>query len=935
MAYAKAKYNFSKEEKSGIFQQYDSKWVHFLVNLLPSWSTSRVLLEREYGKNLDGIGAARDLSYREQQYLKGVVGILEERLKCIEILMNRGESTKIIEKRFIGKSSEQIDKMVKDILGEGKEKTIFPFQNKNEILRKYNIKEDTLNNAIEQLENGEDRILYKYTYKIGTIGMSKSELLDFLKLSEQEYRNRLLQIQESLPALLKKVEENKQEFEQYEEQIVNKAGKQKRKPRNVSKNNFESLGTYFKDNFLEVPYTDFYFNQVISYRRSVASKAFSLLTILYGNQLEEELDIKDINNKQVSMINNEIAQIKRLLETKKTLNGLYLPETFLALFQTEENKDILTKERVLGSKKENSSVYQILQTIYGDDFSELKKEVSLTNSQMIAIRQFVHSAIAAIKREETFPFADDFKEHFDMDGVSEEIWQICLEEQANKAKKTYSRLETIYGVGLNDKAIKRKIPITYFNEIRVFICSLAKRLEKAKLRKIEDVYFMDTFTKNVDFEKTKIISKKVKAILFHNQQMAGYSVGQLLFGTHFDEPKKKVSLTNAQQSNYNYLVQNIKKVLLEQKNIIDYLYPSGEKSEENTKQIYTILKMYQEEYKESSELMAFFDEDGYALVAHFSPTQREQLAFLKKYVSQRMAKDSFEGYESLPRRHRGKRTLTFIEYFVEDTISISNKEEIKSRIHYFIETYIPINHDGYQVAQKLYGVDLEEEKKEIVLTEKQRGDFKNFVFMIRKYLQKGVVEKRRPIHFIDEFTTYNTSQEERAFIKKEVPLILESLSKNSKYYQAGEKLYGPKLQGECVQEKFQIALLSSFSYLVRIVKERLNEKKDKLQCEDNRQESCIETSYLSIQTLLENEGEFIADVLQREPFKTFMSTVTKIEQELIYLKLVQTKNPTLTDEMISYILNLPLEDIHSYEIMTKEDEFNSFNQYIKKEKRIL
>lgn len=319
MAYAKAKYNFSKEEKSGIFEQYDSKWVQFLVNLLPSYSTSRILLEREYGKNLDGIGAERGLSYRNRQRLQGVIGILEERLKCIEILMNRGEDTKKIEKRFIGKSSEQIDKMVKDILVEGKEKPIFLFQNKNEILRKYNIREDTLNDAIEQLENGEDRILYKYTYKIGTTGMSKSELLDFLKLSEQEYRNRLLKIQESLPILLEKAKENEQEFDSYEKQMNHKEKKQRRESRNDSKKNFEFLGTYFKDNFLDVPYTDFYFNQVISYRRSVAPKAFSLLTILYGNQLEEEQNSKDINSSQVFIIKKEIAQIKSKKNCKWTL----------------------------------------------------------------------------------------------------------------------------------------------------------------------------------------------------------------------------------------------------------------------------------------------------------------------------------------------------------------------------------------------------------------------------------------------------------------------------------------------------------------------------------------------------------------------------------------------------------------------------------------
>ena len=113
----------------------------------------------------------------------------------------------------------------------------------------------------------------------------------------------------------------------------------------------------------------------------------------------------------------------------------------------------------------------------------------------------------------------------------------------------------------------------------------------------------------------------------------------------------------------------------------------------------------------------------------------------------------------------------------------------------------------------------------------------------------------------------------------------------------------------------------------------LKERKKKFFFEEGRgsqEENYEEMDFMSIQSVLEKHFDVVEEVLQVEPYKTLMDTVTEIEQELIYLKLVQRKCPSLTDEKISRITNIPLKEIHSYEIMTKKDVLNSLNQYIKR-----
>lgn len=1093
MAYAKAKYNFSKKVKKGIFQEYDYKWVQFLLNLLSPYATSRVLLQREYGENLDGVGAKCDLSYKEHQHLQVSVKIFEERLQCIAILVNRGESIQSIQKRFMAKNDEQIEQMVKKILQENNKKEMVPLQTKREILNQYQINSKTLDAAIELLEDGDDRILYKYTYKIGTNGMTKEELLQFFGLNEVEYNHRLLQIEAKLPKLIDEVKENKINLKEEDWKMKESQKKYEQKPTTSKrkkelqvtidfKENFSDLAytdfyfqqvlsyrksvaprifdlltelygkeldeklnnfyvnntkasmiekeietirellkskkllngyyltntflelfqteenkdtltledvvvridksmivcqllqkiygeefnemrkevslTYtdkryievfvkrkvkeldeirtvsfkknFEDNFRDISYTDFYLEQVLSYRKSVAPQTMTLLTELYGKELDEALNLKKLNRGKISIIQGEIRTIRRLLATRTLLNGSYLPNTFLELFQTEENRDHITVESILQRKKEDTSIYDLLRTIYGQNFDEIKKEVFLTKEQKKAIHQFVSTTVKEIQMETAFPFADYFKDHFDLANVEEEVWQECLTMQACKAKKTYKKLEKIYGKGLKEQAIKRNIPMTHCNEIRSFIRSLDRQLLQMKNQQpTEKVYFEDIFIKDMDAEMAQKVRKRVKALLSLQQSTEGYVAAQLLFGERLDEPRKKVVLSSPQSFSYKSLLYYLQKMLASETTIYDYFYTEKEKTQENIEQFHTILKSYQEEYPEQYKgLMELFDEDNYVLVDRFSPEQKNLLLLVKGYLREKLLTNSFTKLEDFNRKD-GRMFYTFIEYFVQEDMSDAEKEETKKVMHYFIDTYISANHNGYRVAQKLFGVHLEEERKQVVLNQEERENLKIFVSAIRRYLVKRKVVRMRPNYFVDVFTTYDTSIEEREWIAKEIPMILKSIPKDTKYYQAGAKLYGSTLGEKRADVKLSDLEGISYAHLIRVIQASLDEKKKNLYFGERIKEEQGETDFSSIQSVLEKHFDVIEEVLQVEPFKMLMNTVTEIEQELIYLKLVQRKDPSLTDEMISRITNIPLEEIHSYEIMTKNDLLNSLNQYIK------
>lgn len=62
--------------------------------------------------------------------------------------------------------------------------------------------------------------------------------------------------------------------------------------------------------------------------------------------------------------------------------------------------------------------------------------------------------------------------------------------------------------------------------------------------------------------------------------------------------------------------------------------------------------------------------------------------------------------------------------------------------------------------------------------------------------------------------------------------------------------------------------------------------------------------------------------------KDIFSTLTSKEKEIIYLKLLQIKDASLTNEIIAQITGLTTEDISTYHILSKDDKINKLNKII-------
>lgn len=62
--------------------------------------------------------------------------------------------------------------------------------------------------------------------------------------------------------------------------------------------------------------------------------------------------------------------------------------------------------------------------------------------------------------------------------------------------------------------------------------------------------------------------------------------------------------------------------------------------------------------------------------------------------------------------------------------------------------------------------------------------------------------------------------------------------------------------------------------------------------------------------------------------RIFNNEITVMEKELIYLKLLQLQNDKITNDIISLITGLSIQDINDYRIMTNNDKINTLNKLL-------
>ncbi|MCH5167178.1 MAG: hypothetical protein J1F35_04710 [Erysipelotrichales bacterium] len=84
-----------------------------------------------------------------------------------------------------------------------------------------------------------------------------------------------------------------------------------------------------------------------------------------------------------------------------------------------------------------------------------------------------------------------------------------------------------------------------------------------------------------------------------------------------------------------------------------------------------------------------------------------------------------------------------------------------------------------------------------------------------------------------------------------------------------------------------------------------------------------------IKYIVTRRQEYIETLLNSDYFKPLMDELTLIEKNLIYLKLLSVSNKDITDEYISNMLGITIEDIESYEIYSDDEAKKLLSLYLK------
>ncbi len=172
-----------------------------------------------------------------------------------------------------------------------------------------------------------------------------------------------------------------------------------------------------------------------------------------------------------------------------------------------------------------------------------------------------------------------------------------------------------------------------------------------------------------------------------------------------------------------------------------------------------------------------------------SQTERAQFTHLvksiRKYIEQRECGKEKDIINHLSRRRKNN----FIDYIIPLSASLEEREEAYKKLAYFIKNYIREEEEGYKVAQFFYGNTLRENYCNRKISEREGSKFARFVANASTYITTEKF-RRFPNYFTTYFTSIDMEEEERKQVEEQVYKILESLPKDTLYYQAGISMYG-------------------------------------------------------------------------------------------------------------------------------------------------
>lgn len=966
-------YNLKEKSLYKVFGTYDEKLCKKIFDAFKTKEEfSYRLLEKKYGSNLDGKGTIGVISYMENSRIQNIISRLNSWFIYADYLYKeKNESLDSIYKLFAKTKDEKLVAILSSYQKSKEEKTK-QIANKREIMKLHNISEQELSDALAFVKNSNYRISYKYTYGIGCSKMHPDEILDLLKIKKEEYRHGIIVVQNELSSLIQQSKKLKDQLSVPKKtiKIPKQNDSKKEKPlvkevASIKENRNIENRRKRKERFIEYFYTEGMsviekkeietkLVEVLPYLKKKSKKGYALCQKLYGDDLDSSLSDYRTSTSENTLFTNFINSAKRYIKNgikeQKVKNEIVLKNNFIEYFyednisEEEKNKILINLEKALQLYSGTKS-YQVFKKIYNDEYM-LNNNIKLATYDKRTIMGFVKNLKKYIyldlkkiplkeKKKSFFEyFYDKTMTEDEKEKLKDEILKI-VEYLKIKGIKGYNEVVLLYGANICGERKNIELTPEQKSNINNFKYAVRKYIGKEIPDACIDKYisysrrphrFVEYFYKYGSNKEDKLeIQKRVEEILEIeiNSKLKGVKIAQSLYGEKLDQNSNNIKLSNNDKCLFRNFVERIKNILDGKINSESIKYQKARRKKDTFFEYFYTEDMNEvEKYAVNKKVLQFISEHSKCVAINiiyklYGPNLNE-LNNIALTCTENSNLSSFRREIRLYLDNNGRknkagrsRPSTFFEYFYDDSINKIEKQELDIKITEILETKKGLK--CYSSLVAVYGEDYKALQSNY--DKKENTGIIFLVKTIKNELNKFFEKKQSVVIETGEANILSANDSEIIEQSNEVIDVIEYAKKcnediNLSYLDS----LMLKLHNESFDENEIVKILTiSENDIVDFYIRNLH---------------LFDLEYV-LDYILNNHLDRIKNLLESDYFLPFREQLTKKEQELIYLKLLSKINKDLTDDVISIITDLPINEVIEYEIMTKDDTFNSLNEYIK------
>lgn len=715
--------------------------------------------------------------------------------------------------------------------------------------------------------------------------------------------------------------------------------------------------------------------ETYKYVNSVDSSTKRILMKVYGEDFHSFNSEVELTNYELLIINKfnldlnayikkVVPFVKERQKIKKAKN--ILPKDFFS-FLSEINTDIpleeLTRDARAFVNNSKSKHIASVKKLYGEEIKELNESVEPTEDDIIAVRSLIRDIRARYRRGKTAPkrtynkketytltLPKDILDNFDINYNESDRDKVInrIKFNINIHESAFSLiLKDVYGDNLNEyKCPELQIP----SKDKVLIKASIKVINNLFAKDISDFVLKDDLLEylNVDILNREESIEKLRDKL---NTMKGPDIDRFkkYFNFMYDDNLKLVRpmiLNTSEAATFDKVIKRLtkkpkepkvvekkairKRVTINTNNFYDnFLFSGEEKVPEDRKK--TILKIVRGSRAIAANLsLQLFGPnlDKECNDIELLNANKTVISVFIKAINKRLTNTYGRGLFML--------ADNFFEQFYLETDTDGLKEVLRN----YIINYLDASHskcmsDFRDVYDKNYNL------KESYEFKGNKRNYNSFIRSIKtnvdKYRTKiigGTIPK------VEE-PKVEEIKEEIIEVKKQTPIKLDMMDLGDNGYLAlTNDLFDIRLTGT---EELDIVDEELTDDIIMSAYNELNDSNTIIDLLMISEETLV-NFYLSHIDDLDDPKEAFnylihlgkKDVIKRlmvSPlFLRVVNYLSDEERKIIYLKLVQVSNSSLTDEYIAKIAEVDINSVREYEIMTKEDKINYLNEYIIKRK---